>query len=251
MSTVLLVEDHSGYAGLVCRELGTAHGHETVLVSDPAAALRELATRAYDVAVVDVLYEPLVRDFAARRTRGGLAGPLLASGLSVIRAAGAAPGRPRPVIWSSGEANRHLHLLFAFQEFGVRAYCSKGTGSVEPLHRAIVAAAAGGRYVDRLLDPYLPAAGAVPLRRTILRDQSRRAIWRAIALGYHSRRELATITGYSDRHIGNLVPTMVAEDLQLLDPGLRPGRSPLSELVRFAAHHWEFLLDEAVRELYP
>jgi hypothetical protein len=44
---------------------------------------------------------------------------------------------------------------------------------------------------------------------------------------------------------------MLAEDLQLLDPGLRPGRSALSELVRFAARHWEFLLDDTVGELYP
>lgn len=36
------------------------------------------------------------------------------------------------------------------------------------------------------------------------------------------------------------------EDLRRLDPGLRHGTRPLTELVGFASRNWEFLLDDAL-----
>lgn len=253
---VLLVEDHSAYAGLVQRELQARYSHEVTMATDPILANRRLEEQDYEVVVVDVLYEPLIRDFNTQRLARKVmptSGRLLLSGLSVLRASTGANRTTKTVVWTSGETNRYLHILFAHEELGVRAFCSKtaGSGTIDSLHKSIVAAATGNGYVDQLLNPYLPADDSVPLRRTILREDSRRAIWRAMALGYHSRKEVSRVTGYSERHVGNMIPLMVSEDLQLLDPGLRPGKSPLNELIQYAARNWEFLLDDTVREMYP
>jgi DNA-binding NarL/FixJ family response regulator len=253
---ILIVEDQGQLAGLVQRALSEQHHHEVTMAADPNEADARLNDEEYDVAVVDVHYDPLSKEFEARRRahRVGLTSKrLLVSGLAVLRSLQANESRTQTVVWTSGEFNRHLHILFAYEEMHVRAFCSKSSsnGTVDPLNDAIRAAADRRPYVDADLNPYLPTELSLPLSRSLLREQNRRAVWRAIALGAHSRDEISAITGYSQRYIGNLVPRILDEDLRLVDPGIRPDRSPLNELVRFASQNWEFLLDDTVREMFP
>lgn len=57
------------------------------------------------------------------------------------------------------------------------------------------------------------------------------------------------MTGYAERSVGNVTREML-DGLVELDPGLRPGKRPLPELVSFASRNWEFFLDEAVRTVH-
>lgn len=252
---VLLVEDHSQLAGPISRELTDEYGHEVDWVRDPLQAHDRLHNKCYEVAVVDLLYEHLTQQFDARRLshRVSLTGSqMLITGLSAVAAFQKTTSRRGVVLWTSGEANRRLHLLFAYEEFGIRAYCSKsaGTGKADVLNETLLAAAEGRNCVDPVLNSYLPAAGDRKISQTLLREGSRRAIWRALSLGAHTRAEIAAITGYSERTIGNLIPRIL-DDLVELDPGLMPGRSPLGEVAAYASRNWEFFLDDAVRARYP
>jgi len=249
---LLLVEDHAQLAVPIARELGDQHGHAVTWARDPLAAAGDLARERFDVVVADMLFEHLTAAFAARRGAREVSltgpGPLLITGLHVVRTV----RRTRPdggiVVWTSGEANRRLHLLHAYEALRVRAFCSKssGDGKADVLDAAIRAAAASRAFVDPVLNAYLPGDGAPTIAETLLRDERRRAIWQALALGHHSREDIARVTGYAQRTVGNAVGGML-DDLRRLDPGLRPGARPLTELVGFASRHWEFLLDDAVR----
>lgn len=250
---VLLVEDHDQLAGPVARELERKFGYSVTHARDPIDAARTLVERPIDVAVVDLLFEQRNHDFEARRAAGGVNltdGQLLISGLFVLHRL--LLGKTKAMVWTSGEANRRLHLLFAYEELGVTDYCSKssGGGGVDVLHEAIQATAAHRQYVDPVLNAYLPERGSVTLAMTLLRDRAKRSIWRAAALGARTRRMISDVTGYSERHIGNVVPRM-ADDLAAFDPGLEPAGAPLSDVVGYASRNWEFFLDHAVRELYP
>jgi DNA-binding NarL/FixJ family response regulator len=163
----------------------------------------------------------------------------------------AAP-RPGVVVWTSGEANRRLHLLFAYEDLDVRVFCSKssGTGRVDTLNAAIMAAAASKTWTDPVLNSYLPTGHARRLSQILFSEPPHSRIWRAISLGAHSRREIAQRTHYSTRTVGNCIPAMY-HDLLELDQGMTGGRTPLPEVIRFAATNWEFLLDDAVRARYP
>lgn len=251
---VLLVEDQSQYAGLVAERLMDRFDYQVVLASDPLEAEHHLATDDFHVAVIDVLYERFIRDFDSQRL-ARLVAPdsprLLISGLHLLQLIGQRKLSARPVLWTAGDSNRQLHIVFASEEFGVKSFCSKGARTLDTLDTAIAQAAAGNRYVDPILKAYLPSDRPA-LKKTILREPQRRAVWRALAFGYHSRPEISNVTHYSTGHIGNLVSKIYAEDLRLLDPGLpEKSRLPLNDLVRYAAQNWEFFLDDTVRELYP
>lgn len=254
MARVLLVEDHTQLAGPIARELEEVHGHSVAWAADPREAEERLAEGAFDVAVVDLLFEHLTRDFDRLRTAGGIrlgGPPLLLTGLH----AAAAFRRTRPagglVMWTSGESNRRLHLLFAYESLGVRAFCSKssGTGRADVLDAAVRAADAGAEHVDPVLNSYLPVPGSPSIADTLLRDDRSRSIWRALAAGHTTREEIARVTGYAARSIGNSTRAML-DELVRLDPGLRPGSRPLHDLVGFASRNWEFFLDEAVRAVH-
>lgn len=252
---VLLVEDHSQLAGPISRELAGEYGHEVDWVRDPLEARNRLQSKSYDVAIVDLLYEHLTQQFDVRRLRHRVSltgSQMLITGLWAVEAFRERVRGGGVVLWTSGEANRRLHLLFAYEDLGIRAYCSKaaGTGKADVLNETLLAAASGQIRVDPVLNSYLPAAGGRKISQTLLREESRRAIWRALSLGAHTRAEIAALTGYSERTIGNLIPRML-EDLVELDPGLRPGRSPLGEVAAYASRNWEFFLDDAVRARYP
>ena len=97
-----------------------------------------------------------------------------------------------------------------------------------------------------MLNAYLPVERQCSVRETLLRTDLRRAIWRALALGCHTREEIARVIGYANRTVGNAIPPML-DDLLRLDPGLRAGQRPINELISYATRNWEFFLDESVR----
>lgn len=223
---------------------------------DPLEAERCLAAAGFDVAVVDMLYEHLTFEFDRRRLARAVtptSASFLVSGLYAIAAFRRANPDGGVVVWTSGEANRRLHLLFAFESLGVRTFCSKssGTGKADVLHRTILSACAGEDRVDPVLNSYLPAPGSPTISETVLRDELSRAIWRALALGHHTREEIAAVTGYAKKTIGNATAGPVHDRLRMLDPGLPAGGRPLPELVFYAGRNWEFFLDEAVRRTHP
>lgn len=249
---VLLIEDTTQLAWPVAELLRGEHGHEVEIARDPLEA-RKIAG-PFDVVVVDLLFEHLSQEFDRRRL-GREVRPtrdrMLITGLTAVNDFLARPDPSGIVLWTSGEANRRLHLLFAEEELKIRAYCSKssGTGKADVLNAAIVAAAAGRPYADPVLSPYLPSSHGHAITKTILREEAHRAIWRAVALGAHSREEIADLTGQSRRTVGNLMRDLL-DELLTLDPGIQAGK-PLNEVVRYANRNWEFFLDDAVRARFP
>jgi DNA-binding NarL/FixJ family response regulator len=250
---LLLIEDATQLAGPIARELRAEYGHEVTCARDPLEA--RVLGEQFDVVVVDLLFEHLSREFDARRLARQVSltrDRLLISGLSAVDDFTTRQPASKVVLWTSGEANRHLHLFYAYDELRVRAFCSKssGTGKADVLNAAIEAAAQGKEYVDGVLGAYVkPSKRAPTLSSTLLRSERHRAIWRAVALGAHSRDEIDRITGLGRRTIGNLMPELLANLVELRSD-LQPG-SPLTEVVRFAGSHWEFFLDDAVRSRYP
>jgi CheY-like chemotaxis protein len=253
---VLLIEDEAQLLGTVGRELAGQYGHQVSCAASPAEARERYSDLPFDVALVDLLFTDIVHRFDAARAAGTVsltASTLLITGLTAVQDL-RAPERDIPVVlWTGGEANRRLHLLFAYEELAVRVFCSKssGTGTLQPLHDAILAAVEHRDYVDPVLNSFLPADGAPRLRDTILKGEIKRAIWRAFALGAPSRNQVQDLTGYSSRTIGNDMREML-NDLIALDPGIRNlGRAPMHQVSTFAQNNWQFFLDNAVRDLYP
>lgn len=252
---ILLVEDSDQLAGSVSRELETEYGHAVTWIRDPLALNAVLDGETFDVAIVDLLYEHLNRDFDARRLAGDVSvrgDGLLITGLTAIRLLRQRLPDAGIVVWTTGESNRRLHLLYAYQDLAMRNYCSKspGTGRSDVLEGAARTAAEGGRYVDPVLNPYLPADRTRRASEILLQDECKRAIWRAIALGAHTRSDIGRLAGYAPRTVGRVIPEMY-RDLLEFDVGLADRRTPLVEVVRYVATSWQFFLDEAVRDRYP
>lgn len=220
---VLLIEDHAQLAGLVSRELHHAHGWQVTCARDPLVARAAYRDTSFDLAIVDLLHEHLIRDFDERRAAGTAlltSKSLLISGLAAVHDLTVPPRGTGVVIWTSGEVSRRLHLLFAYEDLAARVFCSKsaGTGKLDVLEEALRAAAEKRAYVNPVLNAYLPADGAPAISDTILRDPARRAVWRALAFGARTRGQVSDITGYSARTVGNLIPAMF-DDLSALDSG--------------------------------
>lgn len=252
---VLLVEDHTLLAESIAEKLRDQHGHQVVWARDPLAAANLLRREEFDIAVIDLLYQHLIDQFDDRRKarKVSLTDPstMLITGLFAVQAFRKRRASGGVVLWTSGEGNRRLHIPYAYEDLDVRAFCSKspGTGKPDLLHETILAADAGLTKVDPVLNPYLPAPGHPKVSHTLLRNECHRRIWRSLSLGYHTRKEIARVTGYSQHTIKNNVPEML-DDLALLDIWLRPGLRPANELISYASQNWEFFLDESVRESY-
>jgi DNA-binding NarL/FixJ family response regulator len=255
---VLIVEDGAQYVDFFAKELIRDYGHQVVVADNPRTAEDLLCTGGFDVVVADILFDAEIEafDYMARTRRVPLtADRLIVSGLTVVGAAMAA--RIPVAIWTTGEPNRHLHLIFAYEVFGVRSYCSKraGGGSLT-LHQAIVNAVEGRPYADPVLRSFLPPHGAPSLALTLFSEpESKRAVWRALALGAHSRDEVEDLTAIAAKTVGNLTSRMF-DDLAALDPGTEHpgrfrGRSKFNELIRYASGNRAFFLDDAVRAVFP
>jgi len=252
---VLLIEDHSQLGGLVSRELREKHGYSTTWERDPIQAREKYLEENYDIAIIDLLYGHLSQHFEDLRRDNMVtltSRQLIISGLMAVQELTAPPRDTKIVIWTSGEPNRRLHMLYAYEELGIRVFCSKssGEGTPDTLVDALEAAAKGQTFVDRILNSYLPAANSPTVRDTILREPRKRAIWRALALGARSRNEVSDLTGYSNRTVGNLIPAML-DDLIEFDPGITQNSPPMVQLISYASRNWEFFLDEVIRTHLP
>lgn len=175
---ISLVEDHSQLTGPIARELEAEHGHQVKWCRDPLEAADQLHINTFDVAVIDLLYANLTHEFDAnRRARHvSLTGSsrLLITGLYAVRAFREQRPSDGIVLRTSGEANRRLHLLFDYEDLGVRAFCSKssGTGKADLLHETILAAHSGFMRVDPVLNSHLPVTGDAAVGKTLLQEES-------------------------------------------------------------------------------
>jgi DNA-binding NarL/FixJ family response regulator len=252
---VLLIEDHDQLAGLVSRELHEKHGYEMTWARDPVSARETYRDVRYDLAIIDLMYEHLNLEFENLRRQGKVRASgsrFLITGLLAAQELTTPPQETKIVIWTSGEANRRLHLLYAYEELRMRVFCSKssGSGTSDTLVSALQAATEGRTFVDPVLNSYLPGANSPTVSATILREATKRAVWRALALGARTRSEISEITGYSKRTIGNLMSAML-DDLIKLDPGISPSSAPMAQLISYASRNWEFFLDEVIRAQWP
>ena len=248
---VLVVEDQGMAANIAVRELEKTDSCKVDVARDPLEAIARLSRDEYDVAVVDMLFREHAHDFEQRRRRGRVHlsdARLLLSGLAVLHAIKSRDFRTRPVLWTSGEPNRRLHLTFASEELRCRALCSKE--SVTDLHRAVQAAARGVAYIDPLLHLHLSSPLSRPLRETLLGSSTKLNVWRAMALGLHQHKDIAKVVGIESSTVRNGMEDMRNKLLEL-DPTSSIEGSPSSELIRYASQNWEFFLDDTVRVMFP
>lgn len=248
---VLLIDDGVQYAPFIQQELQRSFGMEVTFAPDPLVAEPLLREQRFDVVVADVLYKPLTDAYSRRRLAREISltrdQEFHVSGLAVHPLA--SPKGSGVVLWSSGEENRGLHLMFAHQTLGVRSYCSKGV-HVSKLAEAIEAAARGASYHDPLLDAYLPPADLRPVSDLLFGRELWRGVWRALALQVRGLNQVADLIGYARRTVRNRVSEM-AEALCELNPGLSVDGAPSDVLVSYADRHWEFFLDDTVMRLFP
>ncbi len=252
---VLLIEDHSQLAGLVSRELQEKHDYKITWARDPVSAGDSYREMNFDLAIIDLIYAHLNEEFEGLRRRGEVtvtSSRLLVTGLLAVQELTAPPRDTKIVIWTSGEANRRLHMLYSYEELKIRVFCSKssGNGTTDTLVSALRAAAEERTFVDPVLNSYLPVANSPTVSATILRESTKRAVWRSLAMGARTRNEISEITGYSKRTIGNLVPEML-NDLIEFDPGVSRSSAPMAQLISYASCNWEFFLDEVIRARWP
>lgn len=243
-----MVED-SMIADMARAELTQTLAFEPLVISDPVAALDHLRRERFDAAVVDMLFQAHSDEFESRRRDGEVRltdARLHLSGLALLRAAQSA-GTPT-VLWTCGEANRRLHIMFAHERLDCRAMCLKYLRG--GLTAAVQAVLSGSGYIDPLLRMHLPPRTAPSLRETFFASSSRRAIWRAMALGIHDHARIGRAVGISGGTVRRGVEEMRAR-LVAFDPGCSRDGPPTAELVRYASQNWEFFLDDTVREVYP
>jgi DNA-binding NarL/FixJ family response regulator len=252
---VLLVDDSNQAVAGVQRELRD-HDIEVVYALDPLVARRHLYNQVFDAVIVDILYLHLTRDYA-QRIRSGLVSlsgdhAFHVSGLVTIDDAYNLEIRPAIVIWTIGDANRELHLLFAYQYFGVRAFCSKGPSSAgtSDLRAAIEAAVRGRTFEDPLLRPYMPRENVRPIHDILFQKNRWRGVWRALALGIYDHRGIAKMLGIAPKTVRNTVREM-ADQLIELNPLLGLSSNPSAIVSTYAASNWEFFLDDTVMGIYP
>lgn len=252
---VLMIEDMDTVSGPVSRELQSQYGYDVTCLRDPSELTAILPLVTFDVAVVDLLFEPMSRGFQARLAAGDVnlgSGPLLITGLTALRLLAQARHPIPSVVWTTAEANRRLHLIYAREEaeLGTKCFCSKtpGTGTTETLHLAIEAACAGQAFADPAINPYLPSPTSPRLSDTLLKDACSRSIWRAIAAGAKDRATISRLTPYKMKTVANQIGRMY-ECLREFDQGLPETRFAQNEIVSYAGRNWEFFLDDAVRLL--
>jgi DNA-binding NarL/FixJ family response regulator len=261
---VLLAEDDAHYASHFGSLVGEETGADVCIVHSPSAAMLRLREEAFDVVVVDLRFRDEADAFAVRRDDGavfvGADSEFLLSGLSIIRAArtyGRRPvgnrDRPAIVVWSIAETNRVLHLVFAHEVLGVRAFCTKGSASGGPtggLGEAIRRAARGESYVDNRAKTYLPARDAAGLAESLFTRPTWRSVWRSLALKRTDRLSIKAPIFQSQSTVNKALVEM-RDALEIFDPGLPRGREPLQQLPSYADRHWEFFLDDAVMRAFP
>ena len=246
---ILVVEDMGIAADMAHNELTQAMSCESVVVADPVAALDRMRHDHFDAAVIDMLFQAHSDEFERRRRNGEVRltdARLHLSGLALLQAAGMA--RTPTVLWTSGEPNRRLHLMFAHEQFRCRGMCPKEVRGT--LATAVQAVIAGREHIDPLLRMHLPTRSTPTLRETFFSAESRRAMWRAMALGLHDHARIGRAVGITAGRVRRNVEEM-RRKLVAFDPGCSDQGPPTAELVRYASQNWEFFLDDTVRKVYP
>lgn len=247
---ILLVEDEGMAARTAVAELNDAMPCEVVVATDPIEGLARLGHDRFDVAIVDMLYLRHSVEFEQRRRLGLVRltdARLYLSGLAVLHAANSTRPATKTVLWTNGEPNRRLHIVFAHEQLGCRVMCLKDT--VGKLPDAVRAAAEGRELVDPLLRMHFPPATARTLENTFFTADTKSAVWRALALGVHELSAIAEIVGVSARTIRSGMDELRAR-LVAFDPGCAPDGPPKAEMIRYAGQNWQFFLDDTVREFY-
>jgi hypothetical protein len=97
---------------------------------------------------------------------------------------------------------------------------------------------------------HLPTRSTPTLRETFFFAESRRAMWRAMALGLHDHARIGRAVGITAGRVRRNVEEMRSK-LVAFDPGCSDQGPPTAELVRYASQNWEFFLDDTVRKVYP
>jgi DNA-binding NarL/FixJ family response regulator len=249
--TYLVVEDMESMAKWASTELRRDSKHEVHVASDPREGIRLLSKYKYDAMLVDMLFDEHTQDFK-RRLRSGrvrLSDPELhLSGLALIYAARQQSQGPKPILWTTGEDNRHLHLQFAYEELGVRVFCSKkNTGQ---LARAVEHACMGREFIDPPLAMYVSGLAGSLVREALLEDLTKLKIWRLHALGMHQQQKIAKEVGLSHSATRSAIGSM-RRNLLKLDKGLDERNKPAGEIIRYSGQNWEFFLDDTVKRMYP
>jgi DNA-binding NarL/FixJ family response regulator len=248
---VLVVEYQGVAAEMAAAELTKTMDCEVIVAADPLEAVSRLAVEPVSAVVVDMLYLERSTEFESRRRRGQVRltdARLHVSGLAVLRAVQRMGLNTRPVLWSSGEPNRRLHMMFAYEVLDCRVMCSKH--AVANLPQAVRAALSGKEYIDPVLRMYFPPPFSKPLRKTILASSSKLAVWRAMALGQHQHKAIAKTANVESGTVRKGMDDMRSRLLEF-DPGCVADGSPSAELIRYASQNWEFFLDDTVREMFP
>jgi DNA-binding NarL/FixJ family response regulator len=248
---VLVVEDQGVAADMAVAELAKTMSCDVVIAAGPMEAIARLSAGAVDVAVIDMLFLSHSNEFESRRRRGQVRltdAWLHLSGLAVLRAVQRLGLATRTVLWSSGEPNRRLHMMFAYEALNCRVMCSKH--AVANLPHAVRSALDGREYIDPVLDMHLRPAFSKSLRETILTSRTRLAVWRAMALGQHQHKAIAKLANVEPGTVRKGMDEMRSALLEF-DPGCVADGSPSAELIRYASQNWEFFLDDTVREMYP
>ena len=101
-----------------------------------------------------------------------------------------------------------------------------------------------------MLRMHLPPKSSPSLRETFFYSETRRAVWRAMALGLHDHARISKAVGVAAGTVRRGVEDMRAK-LVAFDPGCSLEGPPTPELVRYASQNWHFFLDDTVREIYP
>jgi DNA-binding NarL/FixJ family response regulator len=249
---ILLVDDGQGYARDMAKWLQHDHKHDVVFAAAPEQAGR-LLDETVDVAMVDVLYEPLLRRLRWDHVSGSTsAGPFLDSGLAVLQRIRERGLKIPVVIWSDGADNRILHMRFAYDEYGVRVFQLKDSGDVSALHRAALAAAAGQTQIDPKLEaaglPVARSHAARTVRATIFHRPIWVHVWRALARGATRHEEIQSALGAVPGYDRRVVQEMAQEAANFTELNLT-SRAHLAFCIRYARDHREFFVDSTVRRL--
>ncbi|MGI5238559.1 hypothetical protein [Dactylosporangium sp. CA-139066] len=246
---ILVVEDMGIAAEMAHTELAQAISCEPVVVADPVVALDHLRRERYDAVVADMLFQPHSDDFERRRRDRKVQltdARLHLSGLALLQAATKA--ETPAVLWTSGEPNRRLHMMFAREQLRCRGMCPKDVKG--KLATAVQAVVDGREYIDPLLRMHLPPRSAPTLRETFFSSRSRLSMWRAMAVGLHDHSRIGHAAGVKSGTVRRSVEEMRTKLVEF-DPGCSRDGPPTPELVRYASQNWEFFLDDTVREIYP
>ncbi|MFF5084029.1 hypothetical protein ACFY36_43840 [Actinoplanes sp. NPDC000266] len=246
---ILLVEDEDYTAATAATELSSALTCEIVRIADPVEASARLERENFGAVVADMLYSAHSAQFEERRRRKQVKltdAQLHLSGLAMLRTA---RSKEIPaVLWTNGEANRRLHIIFAYEELECRAMCPKD--AVGKLASTVMSALQGHTRIDPLLQLYLPPRSAPSLRETFFRSATALAVWRAMALGLHEHSQIAGVVGVEAPTVRKGMAEM-RDRLMAFDQGCSPGGRHTPELARYAGLNWQFFLDHTVREMHP